>query len=479
MFNLRKKPTNGGKVKDMIGKGISNDLLCVFQCSVQKRNYSVAANYFNLGCKKISNETGSNKAQISYIDPKVIYTYPASNADSILVDSSITVKFNTEMDSSTINSSSFIVQNDSMNVPGRVLYSNKEAVFIPSGDLMENTKYTAKVLINAKDAQGRSIDNNYVWNFTTGVAHYVMTLRSTSVTDSARDGTKVMQMGAYMYSYGGWTGAPSQTYNDVYRSSGDLSTWTKISNAPWHSRHTFGIAKIDSTLFVVGGDYQNYLFDVWSSTDGETWTQKSAALNSVLGNRILYGACSHNGNLYVLGGQNDITDISYANRFEDVWRSPDGINWTQIVTNQDFLGKNISGACTSFNGKIWVIGGGVYDNYADSATRWTNEVWSSPDGITWEQQPNAPFGKRVYDDVIVWDDKLWMIGGSDSGGNFSDIWYMTKKGVWRQFKDIPYYSVGVNYAGRHATGVGVYNNKLVITCGNYNNDCWVIEKKIS
>jgi hypothetical protein len=63
-----------------------------------------------------------------------------------------------------------------------------------------------------------------------------------------------------------------------------------------------------------------------------------------------------------------------------------------------------------------------------------------------------------------------MIGGSGADGNFSDIWYLKKNGTWTEF--IPPHS----YKGRHATGVAVYNNKLVITCGNYINDCWVIEK---
>jgi hypothetical protein len=55
--------------------------------------------------------------------------------------------------------------------------------------------------------------------------------------------------------------------------------------------------------------------------------------------------------------------------------------------------------------------------------------------------------------------------------NLSDIWYMTADGQWHQFETPP------EFEARHASGVGVYNDKLVIVCGNYHNDCWVIEKK--
>ena len=47
---------------------------------------------------------------------------------------------------------------------------------------------------------------------------------------------------------------------------------------------------------------------------------------------------------------------------------------------------------------------------------------------------------------------------------------MNHKGQWNELE------TPVDYIGRHATGVAVFKNKLVITCGSYHNDCWVIEK---
>ena len=99
------------------------------------------------------------------------------------------------------------------------------------------------------------------------------------------------------------------------------------------------------------------------------------------------------------------------------------------------------------------------------------EVWSSTDGRVWKQETNFGGTERYYTDVCVWDNKLWVVGGySSEESNIKSIWYMKPNGTWHE------YQTPADYIGRHATAVAVYNNSLVITCGNYNNDCWVIEK---
>jgi len=48
---------------------------------------------------------------------------------------------------------------------------------------------------------------------------------------------------------------------------------------------------------------------------------------------------------------------------------------------------------------------------------------------------------------------------------------MTISGEWHR-SETPQ-----GFEPRHASGVGVYIDKLVIVCGNYHNDSWVIEKE--
>jgi leucine-zipper-like transcriptional regulator 1 len=152
----------------------------------------------------------------------------------------------------------------------------------------------------------------------------------------------------------------------------------------------------------------------------------------------------------------------------DVWSSQNGLVWKKIADSLDFLGKNITGNVTSFNGRIWVVGGGYY-RHPDTAIRWTNKIYSSADGANWRQEPDGPWKGRQYADVCVWDNRLWMIGGH-RGGNLAEIWYMNKNGEWIE------YTPPNLFTARHASAVGLYNNKLVIACGDYNNECWVIEK---
>jgi hypothetical protein len=174
---------------------------------------------------------------------------------------------------------------------------------------------------------------------------------------------------------------------------------------------------------------------------------------------MYYGAVAHNNALYVMGGVHT----------DKVWRSYDGITWTEIASGLDFLQRNIAGSVISFNGRIWLVSGGG-DGFSGSGTG-DKLVYSSEDGITWKREHDFPGIGVQYTDVTTWDNKLWVVGGySPIYSNMRDIWYMDRKGKWTQ------YETPLNYIGRHATAVAAYNNKLVITCGNYNNDCWVIEK---
>jgi N-acetylneuraminic acid mutarotase len=131
-------------------------------------------------------------------------------------------------------------------------------------------------------------------------------------------------------------------------------------------------------------------------------------------------------------------------------------------------GENFAGSLTSFNGKLWMIcGGGT--GYGSGDAR--KSVWSSADGITWKQEQDFPGSERYYTDVCVWDNKLWVVGGYNYvERNIRSIWYMTAKGTWTELQTPD------TYLGRHATAVGAFNNKLVIANGNYNNDCWAIDK---
>ncbi len=67
-----------------------------------------------------------------------------------------------------------------------------------------------------------------------------------------------------------------------------------------------------------------------------------------------------------------------------------------------------------FDNKIWVIGGSFSPNPL-------NDVWSSTDGITWtEETASAEWGARISHRSVVFNNKIWRTGGDP---NIDEVWY--------------------------------------------------------
>ena len=98
--------------------------------------------------------------------PTVTSTVPANNATDVEKDSSMTATFSTDMDATTITSSTFTL---SGGVTGSVGYDapTRTATFTPSSNLDTNTLYTATITTGVKDINGNAMASNYTWTFTT------------------------------------------------------------------------------------------------------------------------------------------------------------------------------------------------------------------------------------------------------------------------------------------------------------------------
>jgi hypothetical protein len=63
------------------------------------------------------------------------------------------------------------------------------------------------------------------------------------------------------------------------------------------------------------------------------------------------------------------------------------------------------------------MGGGIYGTPGSPGSTFSNDVWSSADGITWRCDcEDAPWAPRRYHSVAVYDDRLWVIAGCNFGG---------------------------------------------------------------
>ena len=199
---------------------------------------------------------------------------------------------------------------------------------------------------------------------------------------------------------------------------------------------------------------------VSSMPAGTLWQQTAADATS-FSSRGSFGAASLNGKLWVIGGQGSA-------RFNDVWSSPDGVTWTQNLANAPWSARNAH-TVTAFNGKLWVMGGQT----TNSASR-LNDVWSSPDGVAWTQETvSAPWPARSAHETLVHDGKLWLIGGADTtDADLTDVWNSSDGINWTQVTS------SANWPSRRGLGVASFDGKLWVmgglinNWGTFENDVW-------
>jgi len=94
----------------------------------------------------------------------IISTNPANGATNVPVTTLIAAAFSTDIDPSTVNSSTFLV---SPSVAGTVGYENQTAGFFPLSNLAWNTTYTATITTGIVDLAGNSLNWDYSWSFST------------------------------------------------------------------------------------------------------------------------------------------------------------------------------------------------------------------------------------------------------------------------------------------------------------------------
>ena len=64
------------------------------------------------------------------------------------------------------------------------------------------------------------------------------------------------------------------------------------------------------------------------------------------------------------------------------------------------------GGAAVFRDRIWILGGGTYATPTTPQRKFYSDVWSSADGVRWQQHTqHAPWAPRQYHDVAVFDDK--------------------------------------------------------------------------
>ena len=107
--------------------------------------------------------------------------------------------------------------------------------------------------------------------------------------------------------------------------------------------------------------------------------------------------------------------------------------------------------CVVYEGKMWVMGG-------SSANGSLNDVWYSTDGVNWTQATSSADWPARDTYAVVFADKMWVMGGN----NQNNIWYSTNGANWTQ-----QVTSGAVWIGRSFYGKGVieYNGKMWVMGG--------------
>ncbi|SIT12701.1 Kelch motif-containing protein [Zobellia uliginosa] len=182
-----------------------------------------------------------------------------------------------------------------------------------------------------------------------------------------------------------------------------------------------GMVEFQGKIWSVGG-YNSYSLpncnsDIWSSDNGMNW--RSVTSNQ-FGARRGHATAVFKDKIWVISGIN--TDASPYVEYDDIWSSTDGETWTQELEHAPF-GHMFYPSLTVFHDKMFLIG-------ANRTSSLKTEVWSTTDGISWTLESSDPFPPREAHQTVVFNDKLYVIGGQAEGIAYNEIWESDNGSTW-------------------------------------------------
>lgn len=220
----------------------------------------------------------------------------------------------------------------------------------------------------------------------------------------------------------------------------DGTAWT-LGTAPiWPAREWLGSCVFNNQVFIFGGESTGakLLNDVWSSPDMVNWTQVASAAPWSQTTRIV---------TVVLGG----LIYLFPDGTGQVWSSPDGANWSLVTGTGPWI------ANTGFN--VVAFGTGMYFMGGHDGSGYRNTVYYSPDGSNWSTlQQLATFPVRAFFALLSFKGKMWVLGGNN-GGDINSVYSSVDGQTW--------VSTGTLPANRSDAAACVYSGKMWIV-GGYN-----------
>ncbi len=300
------------------------------------------------------------------------------------------------------------------------------------------------------------------------------TLETGQAAWQPRDSCGELVFNGRMWMLGGWFDSFHSPPRDVW-SSADGKSWQLVTPAaPWKHGDFPMTAAFREQMWVLGGWYNGRLPDhsasheVWSSRDGATWNQVTAA--APWSARIAGGVVVFQDKLWLLGGTENYYFGDATSLKNDVWYSEDGQDW-QLATEHAEWSPRAYHAAVVHDGKMWIMGGGNYVPEYQAL----NDVWCSADGVHWTQvTAAAAWSPRIWFSAAVYRDRLWVLGGwsNNPSRNWGDVWTSRDGKTWTPF------TTAATWKERHEHSTFVFQDKLWVAGGHaqpLSNEVWSLD----
>lgn len=361
---------------------------------------------------------------------------------------------------------------DTNQTPATLIGENiSETEFILTNNLDRNTTYFWMVV--AADANGAETASSSTFSFTTrGISFASVALKETAEFSKRRNHS-MTEFNGKLWVIGGQD--DSQSYGDVW-SSVDGKDWVMEVENPFgffgKSDHTAVV--FQNKLWVIAGGFS----DVWSSDNGIDWTRNMTTAE--FGPREGHATVVYDNKIWVIGGTES------SEQKNDVWFSEDGFDWELAAESTQFAPRT-GHTTVVFDDQMVLMGGTSVTNFS---ANFNNEIYTSTDGINWEQITTSNiFSVRADHTSEVFDNKIWVIGGWQAVVNqmtteqetttFADAWYSENGSDWIKLTDNAAYGARLGHAST------VFQNRILVSGGldinpsansrTHSNDIWVIE----
>ncbi len=173
--------------------------------------------------------------------------------------------------------------------------------------------------------------------------------------------------------------------------------------------------------------------------------------------------------LYLIGGLQGNKAVAKGGTIEywnaphmsDIWRSADGENW-ELVTDKAPWHNRRSVTTVVFQDKLWLMGG--WDQYD---YKYDNRIWFTEDGTHWKLATSTPtrWPGREGHTLNELNGRLWLMGGVDFTKRitYNDVWYSDDGFTWIQATS------SAPWSGRYDHAASAFKGKLYLAGGVHIN----------